>query len=95
VYYGNQRQLEYDFVVGPGADPRVIVLSFRGAQNLAIDVQGNLVLHTAGGDVVEHTPVVYQNSAEGRQAVAGRYVMLGHHPIGFQVDVYDVSRPLR
>jgi len=24
VYYGNQRQLEYDFVVAPGADPRAI-----------------------------------------------------------------------
>ena len=26
VYYGNQRQLEYDFVVAPGADPILIVL---------------------------------------------------------------------
>jgi len=26
VYYGNQAQLEYDFVVSPGADPRQIVL---------------------------------------------------------------------
>jgi hypothetical protein len=26
VYYGNQRQLEYDFVVAPGADPSAIVL---------------------------------------------------------------------
>src|SRR6185295_19220004 len=31
VYYGNQRQLEYDFVVAPGADPKKIVLSFKGA----------------------------------------------------------------
>src|SRR5271169_5899407 len=27
VYYGNQQQLEYDFVVAPGADPRVISLA--------------------------------------------------------------------
>jgi hypothetical protein len=26
VYYGNQGRLEYDFVVAPGADPRVITL---------------------------------------------------------------------
>src|SRR5882672_6479114 len=31
VYYGNQRQLEYDFVVAPGADPRKVVLAFKGA----------------------------------------------------------------
>src|SRR5687768_13223508 len=28
VFYGNQRQLEYDFVVAPGADPRTIRLAF-------------------------------------------------------------------
>jgi hypothetical protein len=30
VYYGNQRQMEYDFVVAPGADPNQILLSFAG-----------------------------------------------------------------
>jgi hypothetical protein len=30
VYYGNQRQMEYDFVVAPGADPNQIRLSFAG-----------------------------------------------------------------
>src|SRR5439155_1695170 len=30
VYYGNQRQLEYDFVVSPGADPKAITLEFDG-----------------------------------------------------------------
>jgi hypothetical protein len=29
VYYGNQRQLEYDFVVAPGADPKAIRLGFE------------------------------------------------------------------
>src|SRR5215208_1106254 len=29
VYYGNQRELEYDFVVAAGADPAQIRLSFR------------------------------------------------------------------
>jgi hypothetical protein len=34
VYYGNQRQLEYDFVVAPGADPSVIALDFVGADGV-------------------------------------------------------------
>jgi len=29
VYYGNQRHLEYDFVVAPGADPKAIRLGFE------------------------------------------------------------------
>src|SRR5205823_6500094 len=84
VYYGDQRQLEYDFVVGAGADPRVIQLSFQGAQDLTLDAQGNLVLHVAGGDVVEQAPVVYQVVAKGRQPVSGRYVMVGQDRVSFQ-----------
>ena len=32
VYYGNQGQLEYDFVVAPGADPGLVTLAFEGAE---------------------------------------------------------------
>jgi hypothetical protein len=41
IYYGNQRQLEYDFVVAPGADPRRIWLDLRGARSLARDGAGD------------------------------------------------------
>jgi hypothetical protein len=94
VYYGNQQQLEYDFVVQPGANPGVIRLSCQGAQKVSLDDQGNLVLQTANGDMVEQAPVVYQKGAGGRQAVAGRYVLLGQDGVGFQVGEYDTSRPL-
>ena len=47
VYYGNQRQLEYDLIVAPGADPEAIQLAFEGEDDLEIDAQGDLVLHAA------------------------------------------------
>jgi hypothetical protein len=94
VYYGNQQQLEYDFVVTPGVNPGVIRLSFQGSQDLTLDSQGNLVLHASGGDVVEHAPVVYQEEAGGRQAVAGKYVLMGEDQVGFEVGSYDTSQPL-
>jgi hypothetical protein len=93
VYYGNQGQLEYDFVVAPGADPNVIKLSIQGAQSITLDAQGNLVLHTAGGDVTEQAPVVYQDIGGVRQSVAGKFVLEGN-TVGFQVGAYDPSRPL-
>src|SRR5262249_30304377 len=46
VYYGNQGQLEYDFVVAPGADPGAITLAVQGTQGLTLDAEGNLVLPT-------------------------------------------------
>jgi hypothetical protein len=80
VYYGNQRQLEYDFVVAPGADPRVITLAFEGAESLGLDGTGNLVLHTNAGDVVEQAPVLSQDRPSGRQAVSGTPDSLLRHP---------------
>jgi hypothetical protein len=94
VYYGNQRQLEYDFVVAPGADPQAIQVRFQGAQSMTLDSQANLVLHTAGGDVIEHAPVLYQESNGAQQAVSGRYVLESNGQVGFAVGGYDPSRSL-
>ena len=51
VYYGNQRQLEYDFVLAPGADPHRIQFDVRGARKVSRDKHGNLVLRTSAGEV--------------------------------------------
>src|SRR5260221_6873528 len=94
VYYGNQRQLEYDFVVATGADPQKIVLDFRGADKLEINSQGELVLHAAGGEILQRKPVIYQQINGVRQEIAGSYVRKGANRVGFEVAAYDRSRPL-
>jgi len=94
VYYGNQRQLEYDIIVGAGANPERIALAFEGVKTLSIDQGGNLVLETPGGTLVQQKPVIYQNSGTGRESVAGRYVLLAGQRAGFAVAGYDKSRPL-
>src|SRR5215472_2035711 len=48
VYYGTQRQLEYDFLVAPGADPSVIELAFPSTKRLSIDNNGDLSITVAG-----------------------------------------------
>jgi hypothetical protein len=94
VYYGNQRQLEYDFDVAPGTDPGVIRLAFQGAESMALDAQGNLLLHTSGGDVVEQAPVLYQASGGVRQVISGHYVLGDNGQVGFAVGAYDSSKTL-
>jgi len=93
VYYGNQRQLEYDFVVAPGADPSSIRLAFGGADQMSLDAQGNLVLHTVGGDVIQRAPVLYQQTGEDRTPVDGSFRLEGNQ-VTFQVGSYDTGRPL-
>ncbi len=94
VYYGNQRQLEYDLVVAPGADPDAIALSFDGVEKLRIDAQGDLVLETAGGEIRQHKPLVYQEVDGIRREIAGSYVLNGGYQVGFQVAAYDAGKPL-
>ncbi|CAN5370424.1 hypothetical protein BH20ACI1_BH20ACI1_26760 [soil metagenome] len=94
VYYGNQRQLEYDFVVAPGTSPDVIKMSFEGAQDLSIDGDGDLVLRTAGGDIRQHKPIIYQETNGERQEIAGRYEIKGEREIGFELAAYDTTKPL-
>jgi hypothetical protein len=94
LYYGNQQQLEYDFVVGPGADPSNIRFAIQGADSISLDAEGNLVLSPALGDVLEHAPVVYQEVSGVRQAVAGQFMLLGQDEVGFKLGTYDSSRPL-
>ena len=94
VYYGNQRQLEYDFVVVPGADPKRIALRFQGADKLEIDSQGDLVLHTLGGDIRQHKPIIYQEIDGVRREIAGSYVLKSANRVGFEVAAYDTTRPL-
>ncbi len=94
IYFGNQQQLEFNFVVAPGADPHAIALQFQGADSIALDSAGDLVLHTAGGNVVEDAPVVYQMIDGVKQTVSGVYVMQGANQVGFQLGTYDHSQPL-
>jgi hypothetical protein len=94
VFYGNQRQLEYDYVVAPGADPGVIKQAIDSVESMTIDGQGNLVLHTSAGDVMEDAPVVYQESGGIRQVVSGQFVLEGNGQVGFALGAYDHSQPL-
>jgi uncharacterized protein (TIGR03437 family) len=94
VYYGHERQLEYDFVLSPGADPKQIKLAFDGAERMRIDGGGDLMLGTAAGEARQHRPVIYQEANGDRRSVDGRYVLLGQNEVGFEIGEYDAGRPL-
>jgi len=94
VYYGNQRQLEYDFVVSPGADPRRIALRFDGAETVKLDPEGNLVVGSGSAEIVQHKPAVYQTSGTSRTQVAGEYRLLDANTVGFELGPYDRSTTL-
>lgn len=94
TFHGSQRQLEYDFNIAPGADPNQIQWQITGASGLSIDSSGNLLIHTAGGDLMEKAPNIYQNVNGTQVAVSGHFVLEGSDRVGFAVGSYDTSLPL-
>ena len=82
MFYGNNRKMEYDLVVSPGADPEQIKLGISGAENIRLDADGNLVLKTAAGDVIQQKPRIYQRKGSNLVAVAGDYVINSKDEVG-------------
>lgn len=94
LFYGSQRRLEYDLVVSPGADPRLIQFDFAGARELRIDPRGDLVLHFAGGEIRQHKPLVYQEVDGVRRPIQGSYVLTAKRRVAFRLAPHDPRRPL-
>ncbi len=106
VYYGNQQQLEYDFVVAPGADPNKIRLDVQGARNLRIDEKGDLLLRTSGGEIRLQKPTMYQykwavddddprfEREAAKRYVDGHFKIRGKNEIVFVAGNYDHSKAL-
>jgi hypothetical protein len=93
VFYGNQRKLEYDFVVAPGADPSVIRMYLAGAKKLRLDAHGNVLLTVADGEIQLQKPLIYQNINGRRREIAGAYSLRGEH-VSFAVANYDRRQSL-
>jgi len=107
VYYGNQQQLEYDFVVAPGANPSAISVTIEGADDVDVNDLGDLVVDVGkGSEVTFQKPHVYQEASGARQEIDGRYVLKTRagkhgsprHPpvveVGFEVPSYDPTKTL-
>jgi uncharacterized protein (TIGR03437 family) len=89
VFYGNPRELEYDFVVAPGADPSRIQIRFEGARKLREDA-GDLVVDLGGAEIRNRKPVIRQGGA----AVEGHFAIRKGQRAAFAIGPYDRSKPL-
>ncbi|HXU39754.1 MAG TPA: SBBP repeat-containing protein [Blastocatellia bacterium] len=94
VFHSNERQLEYDFMVAPGADADEIRLRFDGVERVTLANEGTLILKTPAGELRHQRPVAYQEKAGSRTPVTAAFKELADGTIGFQVGGYDQALPL-
>ena len=94
VYYGNQRQLEYDFVIAPGASFKQIRMAFDGANKLKLNRNGDLILKSGAQAITLLRPQAYQEINNKRREVSVRYSLKPRGEVSFQAGNYDKSQPL-
>jgi hypothetical protein len=94
AFHGQQRQLEFDFIVAPGANPGRITMGFTGARKLSVDASGDLLLASAAGDVVLHKPVAYQEKDGKRELVEAAFDLKNNREAAFSLGAYDHQREL-
>ena len=94
IYYGNQQRLEYDFIVAPNADTKLIRLQFKGAKELKLDPSGDLEIIAKNGEIAFHKPVIYQEIAGRRKPIEGQFTLQAKNTVGFRVGDYNSALPL-
>ncbi|MCH9031770.1 MAG: SBBP repeat-containing protein, partial [candidate division Zixibacteria bacterium] len=93
-YYGDGKKMEYDFIVSPGADYSQIKIQYESAKSVTINANGQLVVETKWGEVVEQTPVIYQLNNNSRITVVGEYKIHDDNSFGFKLSSYNPDLPL-
>ena len=107
IYYGNEEQLEYDFVVAPGSDPKAITWDLESSADskfvpVKIAANGDLVVGVHGQEIRFHKPVAYQEGSitgsisnlPSRQFVDAHYVLKSQNQVGIALSHYDPARAL-
>ncbi len=84
----NSNQLKYEFHVAPKIDPSVIKLEFAGNEKLTIDKDGNLIIKTRLGIIMEQKPYCYQVK-NGKIVKVDAQFKIDNNQVGFVLGNYD------
>lgn len=94
TYYCSREQLEYDFIIQPGANPNQISFQIEGASAVRLDADGNLLLTVGDVEVRQHRPVAYQEIRGEHKAVDCHYRLTEPGSVAFDLGRYDAGEPL-
>ncbi len=84
VIYTKGKEVKYDFVVKPGADPSLIKMQFNHQEDLKLNADGSFTLKNSLGNVSEKAPVSFQ----GLGFISTQFV-LETNTISFKLGKYD------
>jgi len=94
AYIGDEGILESEFYISFGSDYQQIRVSYQGVNSLKIANEGELVIETALGELVEKTPFAYQEIEGIRSEIEAQYALLEDASVGFRLEKHDPDYPV-
>ena len=91
--YSEYGGLKYDWLVDANADPSQIKWTANGTDKIEIDQNGDLIIYTSVGEVVEQHPYTYQLINGQEIEIDCEYLMNGDE-FSFKIGEYDPDYPL-
>jgi hypothetical protein len=91
---GEERSLEFDFEIAPGADPAQIRMCYRGASSLRVDPAGDLVARVGPVELRWERPRAWQEIGGSRREVPVSYSIGPEHTVSFRLGAYLPDVPL-
>ena len=86
-FYGSNRQMEYDIIVKPGADPSKVKFAYEGIEGMKVAENGDLEINLSsrsplvgdgrgeGNKLIQKRPIIYQEIDGKNVAVDGQFVI--------------------
>jgi hypothetical protein len=91
--YGNESEIEYDWIVMPGGNADNIRFDFQD-NNVELDAQGNLVVQTKYGAIVHKKPYSYQKISGEKVEVHSEFQEIDEGVFGFKLGAYNTKYKL-
>ncbi len=94
AFHGSGRELEFDFVLSPQANPGPIGFQFTGTRAMRTNDSGDLIISSAAGNILLRKPVAYQEQNGARQLVDVKFALKAENEVSFALGDYDRNREL-
>ena len=84
IYSQENGQMEFDWVVWPGANTDEIKMKFDGQKNLMINNEGDLMIGLRLGNFKLHLPESYYSTPYGKETTSVKFTRHGRNEIRFK-----------
>ncbi len=89
IYYFENGQLKYDFIIKPYADPNQIKIVYKGVDGIELSQEGEAIAKSFIGNFIEKAPYTYQ----GEKTIKSKF-QINEDTLSFTIDRYDQSQVL-